>query len=86
MLVGTAIIEEEPDIGCFGVGTAQRAGLEGAAQRKQIAGRLGEVRIDRIELLDSSQIVGGAAADQRTLGDQSPADTAADRRLDLGIL
>src|SRR4051794_35952192 len=61
------------------------AALEGAAELVELVHRLGEVRIDRIELLNAGQI--GLVLDrERALADQGGTDHAVDRRAYGGII
>ena len=60
----------------------KRAGLEFAPQLAELGGRLGEVRIDRIELLDRRDMRRFGLTDQRAFGHERAADSAADRRAD----
>ena len=49
------------------------------------AGRLGEVHVDRIDLLDAGQRCRRVLADQRAFGDQRTPRAAVDRRGDRGV-
>ena len=84
--IDAAVFQNHLDAG--GVGTRsllQLAFGHGLAQLEGFARRLGEVDIDRIDLLDHGQRRGFALADQRAFGDQRLADAARDGRRDLGI-
>ena len=60
--------------------------LEGAAQLIELGDRLGEVGIDRIELLDGRKARGLVLHDERAFADQRGADDAVDRRADGRII
>ena len=60
--------------------------LEGAAQLIEFGHRLGEVGIDRIELLDGRKAGGLVLHDERAFADQRGADDAVDRRADGRII
>ena len=58
----------------------KRAGLEFAPQLTQLGGRLGEIGVDGIELLDRRHMRRFGLTDQGAFGHESAADSAADRR------
>ena len=57
-----------------------------APQLAQLADRLRDVDIDRIELLDGGEVRGAALLDQRALGEERAADPPADRGADVGVV
>ena len=57
-------------------GAPELAAVEGAAQPHHVGGRLGEVDVERVDLLDHRQRRRLALADQRAFGDQRAADAA----------
>ena len=59
--------------------------LQGVAQAQGLGRGLGEIRIDRIELLDARHQRRLALPDQRALGHQRAADAPGDRRSDRGV-
>ena len=66
-------------------GVLQLTGLDGFAQRKSIAGRLGEIDKQRIDLLHHGQGGGFPLPDQRPFRDQCPANAAGNRGRHLGV-
>ncbi len=84
---GVRLIEHQRHLGCTGRDALQRAGFQiPAAARLKLGGRLGEVRIDGVELLDVRHAGGVVLHDQRTLADERRADHAADRRTDGRVI
>ncbi len=83
--VVAAVLELQGDLGRVLAGLLQTAIGQVTAQRQQVAGRLGHVDIDRIELLDGRQFLGLAVADQRAFGHCGAADAPGDRRQHLGV-
>ena len=81
--IDLAVVEDEPHP--RGRALFKRAGLEFAPQLVELGGRLGEIRIDRIELLDRRDMRRFGLTDQRAFGDERAADAAADRRADPGV-
>ncbi|WP_255505376.1 hypothetical protein [Alkalisalibacterium limincola] len=77
MGVDAAVLQHQLDLRAFPVDTGDVAAVEGALQAREFRRGLGEVGIHGIELLDARQRRRVALADQRTLGDQGPADPAA---------
>ncbi|MCY1397917.1 hypothetical protein D9M71_129370 [compost metagenome] len=63
----------------------QLAAGQFATQAQQLAGRLGHVHIDRIELLDLRQRLALPVVHQRALGHRRATDAPADRRQHLGV-
>src|SRR5690606_31015835 len=63
----------------------QMAGLDRLLQAQQIGVALGEIGVDRVELLDCRQMGRFALADQRALGHQGAADAPGDRCGDVGV-
>ena len=51
-----AVVEHEAHLGGIGRDALEVAALEGAAQLVELGDRLGEVGIDRIELLDGGEV------------------------------
>src|SRR3954465_11287764 len=72
-------------LGGIGRDALEVAALEGAAELVELVHRLGEVRIDWIELLNGGQI--GLVLDrERALADQGGTDDAVDRRAYGGVI
>jgi len=68
-----------------GFGALEFARLDGSPQAQYIRAGLGEVDVDRVELLDGRQQRGFAPADQRALGHQRAADAPGNRGGDAGV-
>ena len=68
------------------INALERAGLEFLFNAHQIGGRLGDVHIKRVKLLNLRHIGGAAGGDQRAFGNIRLADDAGNRRQHLGIL
>ena len=81
-----SVVEHETDLGGVGLDLLERAAFEVAAQLLKVAGRLGEVGIDRIELLHGRHVRGFALADQRAFRDHRAADAAVDGRTHARIV
>ena len=81
-----AIVEHQADLGGVGRDAVEIAALEGAAQLVELGHRLGEVGIDRIELLNGREVGGLVLHDERAFADQRSADDAVDRRADGGVV
>ncbi len=79
------VVEHEAHLGGIGRDALEVAALEGAAELVELGHRLGEVGIDRIELLDAGE-VGLVLHRERTLADQRRTDDAVDRRAHGGIV
>ena len=62
------------------------AGVERSAQLIHLAGRLGEVGIDGIELLNRCEACRVVLHDQRAFADIGRADDTVDRRADGGVI
>ena len=70
-----SVVEHEPHLRRVGLDLLKRAALEIAPELLEVAGRLGEVRIDGIELVHSGEVGRFALSDQRAFRDQCAADT-----------
>ena len=81
-----AVVEHEAHLGGIGRDALEVAALEGAAQLIELGHRLGEVGIDRIELLDGREACVSFCTDERAFADQRRADDAVDRRADGGVI
>ena len=82
--IDRAVVEHQAHLRRIGRDAVEFAALERAAQLIEFGHRLGEVGIDRIELLDGRK-VGLVLHHQRAFADQRRADDAVDRRADGGI-
>ena len=80
-----AIGQQQAHAGAVRAGALELAALERAPQLHRLVGRLGEVDIDRIDLLHHRQRRGFTLADQRAFGHQRAANAARDRGRDPGI-
>ena len=83
--VERAVVEHEAHLGGIGRDALEVAALEGAAELVELGHRLGEVGIDRIELLDGGEI-GLVLHRERALADQRRTDDAVDRRAHGGVV
>ena len=81
MLVGAAVFQQKRHLALLIV--ARRT--HGPFQSDQITAGLGEIEIDRIELLDDGEQGGVALSDESAFRDLRPADAAGDRRGDGGV-
>ena len=81
-----AVVEHQADLHRVGRDAVEIAALEGAAQLIEFGHRLGEVGIDRIELLDGRKACGLVLHHQRAFADQRRADDAVDRRADGRVI
>ena len=84
--IDRAVVEHEAHLGRIGRNPVEIAAVEGAAQLVHLRDRLGEVGIDRIELLDRGETGGLVLHHQRAFADQRGADDAADRRADRRVI
>ena len=64
----------------------ERAALQIAPELLEVAGRLGEVRIDGIKLVHSGEVGRFALSDQRAFRDQCATDTPVDGRADTRVV
>ena len=81
-----AVFQHQPHAGrCAAVGRLELARLHGAAQLERVVGRLREVDVHRIDLLDQRQLRGLALTHQGTFGDQRAADATRNRCRDRGV-
>ncbi|MGY4327629.1 hypothetical protein ACVWWG_002046 [Bradyrhizobium sp. LB7.2] len=79
------VVEHEMHLGGIRRDALEVAALEGAAELVELVHRLGEVGIDRIELLDRGKV--GLVLDrERALADQGSTDDAVDRRAHGGVV
>ena len=74
------------DSGFAAPGALELAIGQGTAQFHDLASRLGEVDIHRINLLDHGQLRGFALPHQSAFGDQGAADAARNGRRDAGVI
>ena len=86
LAVFASVVELDAYGGAFTpFGMLELATFQTGLQAHDGRGGLGDVDVDRVDLLHGGQRRGGPLADQRALGDQRPADAAADRRGDGGV-
>ena len=85
MGIGGAVVQHQAHLHRVGCDALEVAALEGAAQAVELGDRLGEVGIDRVELLDGGEIGGVVLHDQGAFRGPRGADAAADRGADRGI-
>ena len=77
MLVLSSIAQDQAHARCiFALRALELAAGHGFAQLKNVVGRLSEVDVDRVNLLDDSQRSCLALTYQRTFCHQSPTDSA----------
>ena len=69
--IEAAVILNQRGLGLVLADLLQLAGAEGAAQFVEFAGRLGEVGMNRVQLLNQRQRRGFVLPDQRAFGDQA---------------
>src|SRR5262249_38839380 len=86
MGIERSVVEHEPHLGRIGFDLLELAALQIAPQLLQLPGRLREVGVDGIELLNGGKVGRLALPNQRAFGHQCATDTAADRRADAGIV
>ena len=84
--IDRSVVEHEADLGRVGRDPVEIAAVERAAQLVHLDDRLGEVGIDRVELLDRGETGGLVLHHQRAFADQRGADDAVDRRADRRII
>ena len=84
--IDRAIVQHQADLHRVRRDAVEVAALERAAQLIEFVHRLGEVGIDRIELLDGRQARGLVLHHQRAFADQRGADDAVDRGADGRII
>jgi hypothetical protein len=73
------VVEHEAHLGGIGGDAVEVAALEGAAQLIELGHRLGEIGIDRIELLNGRKARRLVLHDKRAFARQRRDDTAVDR-------
>ncbi len=83
--VGAAVVLDQGGAGLAVAYLLQLASTQGAAQGVQLTGRLSDIGMDRVQLLDGRQRGGLVLPDQRAFGDLGAADTAGDRRGHSGV-
>ena len=81
--VGLAVVEHDLDVAA--VGLLPLAGAQRLAQREQLGAGLGEIDVDRVDLLDGGQVRRLAFAHQRSFGDERAADAPGNRRRHPGV-
>jgi hypothetical protein len=85
--VFAAVLQHHAHAGGFAApGALELAIGQGAAQLHDLASRLGEVDIHRVDLLDHGQLRGFALPHQCAFGHQGAADAARNRRRDAGVI
>ena len=84
--IDRAVVEHEADLGRVGRNPVEIAAVKGTAQLVHLRDRLGEVGVDRVELLDRGETGGLVLHHQRAFAHQRGADDAADRRTDRCII
>ena len=80
-----AVFQQQFDRGGVVAGLLQAAAGQVVAQLEDFQGRLGDVDVDRVELLDHRHGSALAIAHQRALADRRAADAPGDRRQHLGV-
>lgn len=80
-----AVLQDHAHRGAVGAGALEPAFVERTLERQHLGGRLGEVDVHRVDLLDQRERRRLALPDQRALGHQRAADAPGDRRDDKGI-
>lgn len=83
--IEAAVVLDQRGLGLALAYLLQLTGSEGAAQFVEFTGRLGEVGVNRVQLLDQGQRRGFVLPDQRAFGDQRAADAPGNRRGDGGV-
>lgn len=86
MWIGAAILELELNLCRATLGGCQRACCQLAFQTQQLGGRLGDIDIQGVELLDGGQVVGLLRRDQSPFGDAGFTNAARDGSRDSGIV
>ena len=86
MRIDRAVVQHQADLHGVGRDAVEIAALERAAQLIEFGHRLGEIGIDRIELLDGRKTRGLVLHDERAFAHQRGADDAVDRRADGRII
>ena len=84
--IDRAVVEHEADLGCVGRNPVEIAAVKRPAQLVHLRDRLGEIGVDRVELLDRGETGGVVLHHQRAFAHQRGADDAADRRTDRCII
>ena len=84
--IDRAVVEHEADLGRVGRYPLEIAAVKRAAQLVHIRNRLGEVGVDRVELLDRGETGAIVLDHQRAFAHQRSADGAADRRTDRRVI
>ncbi len=79
------VLQLQGDLRRVVAGALQLAAGQFAAQAQQGGGRLGDVDVDRVELLHGGHRVGLAVGHQGAFGHRGTADAAGDRRQHLGV-
>ncbi len=86
MLVHGAVVELETNLGRVRRYALQASRREVALHSVQLRHRLGEVGVDRVELLDRRQMRGFGLADERAFRHERAPDAARDRRANGGVV
>ena len=84
--IDRSVVEHEADLGGIRRNPVEIAAVKRAAQLVHLRDRLGEVGVDRVELLDGSEAGGVVLDHQRAFAHQRSADDAADRRTDRRVI
>ena len=80
-----AIVEDQLDRGLVRVSTLQLAVGQLALQAEDLGGGLGDVHVDRVELLHGRERGGLVGGHQRALGHRGASDAAGNRRQYFGV-
>ena len=83
--IEAAVVLDQRGFGLALADLLQLTGTEGAAQVVEFTGRLGEVGVNRVQLLNQRQRRGFVLPDQRAFGDQRATDAPGNRRGDGGV-
>ncbi|MNN12988.1 hypothetical protein D3C81_1260040 [compost metagenome] len=84
-LVLAAVFQSQLDCGGVVTRFLQTTAFQFAAQLQQFHRGLGDINVDRVQLLDHGHGVGLTIVHQGTFGDRRAADTPGDRRVHLGV-
>ncbi|MNH13939.1 hypothetical protein D3C79_735240 [compost metagenome] len=85
LAIGAAVFQGQGDLGGVVADLLQLAAFQFTAQLEQLGRGLGNVDVDRVELLDHCHRFGLAIVDQCTFGNRRASDATAQRGQDLGV-
>ncbi len=84
--IDSAVIEDETDTCLIRGGACQLAIFHRTLQRQHVLRRLGEIRIDGVDLLDQREVLSAVRCHERAFGHQCRTDDAGNGRADLRII